>query len=164
MTDNFAGPTVYGNNGFLVGMVKFSGAIALLMATLFFLGGISKVLHTPEPILHKVGGLFGVVIAAIFTVTLALYMWAQGNRMAFYQISLENDGLRIRLGTQKNPQEDFFAWDQIAAVKYWRVVNVQYGSVTGKTENAVEWSSYTFFRPKKVARLIAARAGQSLQQ
>src|SRR5579862_361458 len=115
MTDNSAGPTVYGNNGFLVGMVKFSGAIALVMATLFFLGGISKVLHTPEPILHKVGGLFGVAIAAIFTVTLALYMWSQGNRMAFYQISLENDGLRIRLGTQKNPQEDFFAWDQIAA-------------------------------------------------
>ena len=84
--------------------------------------------------------------------------------MAFYQIRLNNDGLRIRLGTQKNPQDEFFVWDQIATVKYWRVVNVQYGSVTGKARNAVEWSSYTFFRPKKVARLIAARAGQSLQE
>jgi hypothetical protein len=164
MTDNFTGPTVYGNNGFFVGIVKFSGAVTLVLAILFFIGGILKVLHTPESILHKTGGLFGVSIAAIFTVTLALYMWAQGNRMAFYQISLENDGLRLRLGTEKNPQEEFFAWDRIAAVKYWRVVNVQYGSVTGKAENVVAWSSYTFFRPKKVARLIAARAGQSLQE
>lgn len=164
MTDNFAGPTVYRNDGFLVGLVKFSGVVALLMAALFFIGGILKVWDTQEPMLHKIGGLSGVTISALFTVALALYMWTQGNRMAFYQISLENDGLRIRLGTQKNPQEEFFVWDQIAAVKYWRVVNVQYGSVTGQAGNAVEWSSYTFFRPKKVARLIAARAGQSLQK
>lgn len=59
----------------------------------------------------------------------------------FLQIGLENDGLRIGLGTEKNPQEQFFAWDQIAAVKYWRAVNVQYRSVTGKSDNVVAWSS-----------------------
>ena len=72
MTDNFTKPTVYGNNGFLVGVVKFSGAVTLVLASLFFIGGIFKVWHTPEPILDKMGGLFGVSIAAIFTVTLAL--------------------------------------------------------------------------------------------
>src|ERR1700735_1551346 len=55
MTDNFTKPTVYGNNGFLVGVVKFSGAVTLVLASLFFIGGI-KVWHNPEPILHKMVG------------------------------------------------------------------------------------------------------------
>jgi hypothetical protein len=164
MTKDLSTPAVYGNNSFIVGMVKFSGVMTLLMALGFFFAGIVKVLHASEPMLHKTAGLFGVTIAGFFTVGLGRYMWEQGNRMAFYQVGLENKGLRVRLGTKDNPQEQFLAWDQVAAVKYWRVANVQYGSVVGKAENFVEWSSYTFFRPKKVARLIAARAGQSVQE
>jgi hypothetical protein len=164
MTSDSTRSAVYRNSDFIVGVVKLSGVVTLLMALGFFVAGIFKVLHEPEPILHKMAGLFGVSIAGIFTVGLGMYMWKQGNRMAFYQVGLENEGVRVRLGTEEGPQEQFFVWDQIAAVRYWRVANVQYGSVVGKDENVVEWSSYTFFRPKKVARLIAARAGQRIQE
>lgn len=164
MTNDSTNPEIFWNNRFLIGMVKFSGIVALVLGAGFFFAGLVKVLHTPESALHKVGGIAAVFIAAAVTVGLSMYMWNQGGRMGFYQAAFENEGLRFRLGTEKNPQEMFFAWDQIAAVEYKRVVNIQYGSVVGKNDSLVQFSSYTFFRPKKLVNLIAARAGQSIRE
>jgi hypothetical protein len=164
MTNGTATHTIFRNSRFFTGMVKFSGVVTLLLAAIFFFAGVIKVLHTPESTLHKTAGFLGVMIAAAFTVGLAVYMWGQGGRMAFYQVVFENDGLRFRLGTEKNPQEQFFGWDKIAAVEYKRIVNIQSGSVVGKDNSLVEFSSYTFFRPKKLVKLIAARAGLPIRE
>jgi hypothetical protein len=164
MTNGTAAPTVFCNSRFFTGMVKFSGVVTMLLAAILFFAGVVKVLHTPESMLHKLIGFLGVLIAAAFTVGLAMYMWAQGGRMAFYQVDFEADGLRFRLGTQQNPQEQFFGWDEIAAVEYKRIVNIQSGSVVGKDNSLVEFSSYTFFRPKKLVKLVAARAGLPIRE
>ncbi len=164
MTNDLTQATLFRNNRFLIGLVKFSGIVALVLGAGFFFAGLVTVLHTPESAVHKIVGVLGVSIGAAFTLGLSMYMWNQGGRMAFYQAVFENDGLRFRLGTEKSPQEVFFAWEQIAAVEYKRVVNVQYGSVVGKDNRLVEFSSYTFFRPKKLVNLIVARAGQSIRE
>jgi hypothetical protein len=93
-----------------------------------------------------------------------MYMWTQGGRIAFYQVGFENEGLRFRLGTEQYPQEQFFAWDQIAAVEYKRIVNIQSGSVVGIDNRLVQFSSYTFFRPKKLVNLIATRTGLPIRE
>ena len=165
MTNDSTQALVFRNHRFLIGMVKFSGIVALILGAGFFFAGLVKVFHTPGTAVHKLAGVLGVSIGAAFTVGLSVYMWNQGGRMAFYQaVSFEKEGLRFRLGTEQNPQEEFFAWEQIAAVEYKRVVNTQYGSVVGKDNRLVEFSSYTFFRPKKLVKLIAARAGQSIRE
>jgi hypothetical protein len=164
MANDSTQATVFLNHRFLIGMVKFSGIVALVLGAGFFFAGLVKVFHTPESMLHKLAGVLGVSIGAAFTVGLSAYMWNQGGRMAFYQVAFENEGLRFRLGTEQNPQEEFFAWEQIAAVEYKRVVNTQYGSVVGKDNRVVQFSSYTFFRPKKLVKIIAARAGQSIRE
>jgi hypothetical protein len=157
-------PIIFRNSRFFTGMVKFSGLVTLLMAAVFFFAGLLRVLHTPESPLHKSAGLLGVLIAAAFTAGLAIYMWAQGGRMAFYQVGFDNEGLRFRLGTEQQPQEEFFAWNQIAAVEYKRIVNIQSGSVVGTDNRLVQFSSYTFFRPKKLVNLIAARTGLPVRE
>jgi hypothetical protein len=164
MTNDSSTSTLFRNSAFLTGMVKFSGVLTLVLAVGFFFAGLIKVFRTPEPVLHKFAGVGGVSLAAVFAIGLGWYMWAQGTDMAFYQVSFENDGLRFRLGTKQKPEEQFFAWNQIAAVEYKRVVNTQYGSVVGKDNTLAQFSSYTFFRPKKLAKLIAARAGQPLRE
>lgn len=122
-------------------MVKFSGVVTLVLGTGFFFAGIVKVLHIQESGLQRIAGLFGVLIAAIVMLGLGIYMWAQ-----------------------ENSHEQFFAWDQIAAVEYKRVINTQYGSVMGKDDSIVQFSSYTFFRPPKLVNLIAARLGQPVRE
>ena len=84
--------------------------------------------------------------------------------MAFYQVGFDNEGLRFRLGTEQQPQEEFFAWNQIAAVEYKRIVNIQSGSIVGTDNRLVQFSSYTFFRPKKLVNLIAARTGLPIRE
>jgi hypothetical protein len=67
-------------------------------------------------------------------------------------------------GTKKNPSDLFFAWDQIAAIKFKRIGNAQQVYVLGKDGSEARLSSYTFFRPKKIARLIADRTGLTIQK
>ncbi len=164
MTNDPPPPTIFRNSRFSTGLVKFSGVVTLILAAIFFVAGLLKVVHTPESLLHKSVGFLGVLIAAAFTTGLAIYMWTQGGSMAFYQVGFENEGLRFRLGTEQHPLEEFFAWDQIAAVEYKRIVNIQSGSVVGTDNRLVQFSSYTFFRPKKLVNLIAARTGLPIRE
>jgi hypothetical protein len=72
--------------------------------------------------------------------------------------------VEFNLGTKKIPSNLFLPWDQIAAIKSQRVVNAQQYFVEGTDGSRAIFSSYTFFRPNKVASQIAARAGLTIQK
>jgi hypothetical protein len=91
-------------------------------------------------------------------------MWKLSRGMAVYKVMLDSRGVNFNLGTKKKPSDLFLAWDQIAAIKHKRVGNAQNYYVLGKDGSEAIFSSYTFFRPKKVARLIAERAGLTIQE
>lgn len=114
--------------------------------------------------MHRLGSLLGVLVGFAITAVVGMQMWAIGIRMGFYQVSFDGDGARFRLGSKKNPEVLLFPWDRITGVLYKRAVNTQYGSVVALDGSSVQFSSYTFFRPKKLLRLIAERSGQSIQQ
>ncbi len=92
------------------------------------------------------------------------WMWKLSRGMAVYKVMLDSRGVNFNLGTKKRPSDLFLAWDQIAAIKHKRVGNAQNYYVLGKDGSEAIFSSYTFFRPKKVARLIAERAGLTIQE
>ena len=70
----------------------------------------------------------------------------------------------FNLGTKNKPSNLSLTWDQIAAIKHKRVGNAQQYFVQGTDGSEARFSSYTFFRPEKVARLIAARTGLTIQE
>jgi len=72
--------------------------------------------------------------------------------------------VNFNLGTKKKPSDLFLAWDQIAAIRHKRVGNAQQYTVQGRDGSEARFSSYTFFRPRKVARLIAERTGLAIQE
>jgi hypothetical protein len=84
--------------------------------------------------------------------------------MVGYRVKLNSLGVEFNLGTKKKPSNLFLGWDQISAIKRKRVGNAQQYSVYGADGSDAVFSSYTFFRPKKVARLIAARTGLEIQK
>jgi hypothetical protein len=92
------------------------------------------------------------------------WFWRLGHAMAEYKVVFENRGVTFNLGTKKAPSDLFLPWDQISAIKRRRNGNVQQVWVEGKDGSEVRFSSYTFFRPKKVARLIAERTGLAIQK
>ncbi|HUZ97245.1 MAG TPA: hypothetical protein VMU57_20260 [Edaphobacter sp.] len=92
------------------------------------------------------------------------WFWKLGRAMLNYRAVLDSRGVNFSLGTKKKPADLFLAWDQIAAIKSRRAVNVQQFWVQGSDGSEARFSSFTFFRPKKVARLIAERTGLSIQK
>jgi hypothetical protein len=57
-----------------------------------------------------------------------------------------------------------FPWDQIEGVYFRRGMNTMYGSVKREDGQTSEFSSYTFFRTKRLVKLIAERAGVEIQE
>lgn len=92
------------------------------------------------------------------------WLWTLSRAMAAYRVTLDSRGVNFNLGTKKKPSDLFLAWDQIAAIKRKRVGNAQQYYVQGKNGSEARFSSYTFFRPKKVARMIALRTGLPIQK
>jgi len=90
--------------------------------------------------------------------------WSAGRSMREYQVALDESGVNFNLGTRKEPSDLFLPWDQVSAIKRKRTGNVQQFWVEGKDGSEARFSSYTFFRPMKVARKIAERAGLTIQK
>jgi hypothetical protein len=91
-------------------------------------------------------------------------MWNMGLRMMHKRVKLDERGAEFSLGTKKKPVDLFMAWDDIVAVKQQRVGNAQQFTIQGTEGSFAQFSSYTFFRPKRVARMIAERVGQTIQK
>ena len=104
------------------------------------------------------------VVAGLSMLYLCARFWQLGRNMAGYQVQLDPLGVSFKLGTRKKPSDLVMPWDEISAVKRRRIGNAQQFWVQGKTGSEARFSSYTFFRPKKVARMIAERAGLTIQK
>jgi hypothetical protein len=84
--------------------------------------------------------------------------------MLNFRVKLDQRGADFNLGTKKKPVELLMLWDKVASVQQKRVGNAQEFTIMGTDGSRATFTSYTFFRPKKVARMIAERAGLSIQK
>jgi hypothetical protein len=91
-------------------------------------------------------------------------LWKWGTGMMHKRVKLDERGADFSLVTKKKPVVLFMAWDDIVAVKQQRVGNAQQFTIQGTEGSFVQFSSYTFFRPKRVARMIAERVGQTIEK
>jgi len=91
-------------------------------------------------------------------------LWKWGIGMLKFSVKLDARGVDFNLGTMKQPEELFMAWEQVAAVQRKRVGNAQEYTILGRDGCRAVYSSYAFFRAKHVARKIAERAGLTIQK
>lgn len=91
-------------------------------------------------------------------------LWKWGLRMMHSSVKLDELGVEFNLGTKRQPQDLFMAWEQVASVGQKRVGNAQEFTVLGRDGGRAIFNSYTFFRSKHVARTIAKRAGLTVQR
>ena len=91
-----------------------------------------------------------------------IWKWTAG--MAHRKVTLDERGAEFVLGTSKQPVELSMPWDQVGTVEEKRDGNVQRFTINGKDGSYAQFSSYSFFRPRRVARMIAERAGLTVQR
>ena len=91
-----------------------------------------------------------------------VFLWRQGNLISRCSVLLDARGAHFRLGKTASDQEVFMPWNGIEAVQYKRLENTQKFTILGKDSSIVTFTSYSFYRPKRVARIIAEHAGLPL--
>jgi len=161
---NRATPVVLENSRFLIGVTMIGSVIFAFFAVCMVLMVFS--------VLSSGGGLSGGNLYNALWWGFGAFafgygcpwLWKLSRAMADYRVTLDGRGVNFNLGTKKQPSDLFLAWDQIAAIRHKRVGNAQQYTVQGRDGSEARFSSYTFFRPKKVARLIAERKGLAIQE
>jgi hypothetical protein len=93
-----------------------------------------------------------------------IFLWRQGWVMAYCSVRLDDIGAHFRLGGTKYCPEISLPWNAIAAVHHKRIPDGQKFTVLGTDTSTVTFTSNCFYRPKKVALLIADRAGLPLMR
>jgi hypothetical protein len=161
-----AKPVVVRNSRLLLGLT-FLGSFAaafmalcmlVMAATIIFPGGTSP--WSFDKVWNAVAWGFG----ALFTGQGCPYLWKQGMAMVRCRAIMDEHGVDLRMGTKKKPADLFMAWEKVASIRQKRVGNAQEFTVTGSDGSFARFTSYTFFRPKKVARLIAQRTGLAIEK
>jgi hypothetical protein len=89
----------------------------------------------------------------------SVYLWRLGRLMGESFVRLDSHGAHFKLDTIKDGGETFLAWEEIAAVQYKRIGGEQKVIVLGSGDVSAIFNSNAFYRPRKVAQLIADRAG-----
>ncbi len=156
--------SVFRNSKVAIALVEIIGVIIILASVAVFAACVYKEFHTPDAVGRRVVTLAIILAGFLVAVLMGLFLCAQGITMADYEARFDPDGLRMRLGTKTKPNEMLFPWDQIEGVYFRRGMNTTYGSVKRKDGQTSEFSSYTFFRTKKLVNLIAERAGLEVQE
>jgi hypothetical protein len=156
-------PIVSRNSRFLC-LVTISGSFfAAVMGVCMGLMVISLLFLEGGPIADRAIRALEWAAGALAMAYMCAQLWSLGRAMQGYQVLLDSRGVTFNLGTKKNPADLFMPWDQVDAITFKRG-NVQRCSVHASSGGEATFLSYTFFRPKKIARLIAERAGLAIQK
>jgi hypothetical protein len=91
-------------------------------------------------------------------------LWKISMGMIHHHVKMDSRGVDFMLGTKKAPKELFMPWDKVASIQQKRAGMAQQFTVRGSDGSYATFTSYTFARPLKVARLIAERTGIAIQK
>jgi hypothetical protein len=161
---NRAQPMVLRNSRVLIGVTLFGSIVAAIFVVCMLLMVFSQLFPLNNLTVARGWSALTWALSALAFGSMCPWLWKLGRAMGGYKVRLDSRGVDFNLGTKKQPSELFLAWDQIAAIKHKRIGNAQQYFVQGTDGSEARFSSYTFFRPKKIARLIAARTGQAIQE
>ena len=157
-------PVTIRNSRFLIGAVLLFAVVSFLTAAAMIILALTELFPLSGYTVGRALGVLSWLVGFSMSASLGATMWQASLKMAHSEAHLDTQGVRFRLGTRKKPQEDFIHWNQMAAVRHRRVGNHQCYGVFSRDGQVVEFSGFTFFRPKKLALQIAARSGQSIEE
>jgi hypothetical protein len=161
---HFAGgqPTLLRNNRLLIFLTFLGSLVALGVALSMAVVALKYFfpLGALDQNRFAAGALWG--FGAWLMAMSQVFLWRQGEVMSHCSVVLDARGAHFRVGNTANDKEVFMPWSRIEAVHYKRFENAQKFTILGTDSSTVTFTSFSFYRPKRVARLIAERAGLPL--
>ena len=159
-----AHPVVLHNSRFVCWLTMGMGVISVLLGICMMLMVFSLLVPVSAITLMRVLAAAQWGLGGFLFCCMCPWLWQWGTRMLGFKVKLDERGVDFNLGTKKKPGELFIAWEQIASVQQKRVGNLQEYTILGTDGSHASYSSLTFFRSMRVAKMIAERAGLPIQK
>jgi hypothetical protein len=150
-------------NSRILAATYFAGSVVNLAFSVMFL-----VLAASALIFQKVSSehLFVTgawLFAALVTGLPGLRLWKRGRSLLHSEARLDSRGIKFHLGFGKHVQDISFAWDEIVSITRGGSWNARVITVSAIGGRNARFSSSMFFRPGRLAGLIASRTGLPIQ-
>ncbi len=152
------------NSRILIGMMFLVSFAAALIAICAIIMVISQLFPIGALTIARGMSAAQWCFSGILVAAACPFMWKTASAMAHHSARLDSNGIQFNLGTKRAPLRLFMPWDQIVAIQQQRVGNDRQFTVKASDGSFVQYSSYTFLRPTRVARLIAERTGLAIQK
>ncbi len=140
-------PVVFRNNWIIVALLYVAWLTFLLLALAFLIGFIANLFPFKGYDYNRLEILFALLSLALFATTLAARLWNIGRTMTHAQARLDSRGIDFVLGTKEAPQEQFFALDQIAAIRHKAGGYRRFYILVGKDGRSIQFGIFNFARP-----------------
>lgn len=154
------------NSRIFVALTYIGSVIAAVLGVLILLIIGSRLFPVqPEPwSFDRVAGAASWAFWACAFFSMSPWLWNRASVMARHSIRMDARGVEFDLGTGKKHVKLFLAWENITAIRHKRIQGGQQYTVVAFDGSYAMFTSFTFFRPKKIARLIAARCGLTIEK
>lgn len=161
-----AHPLVARNSRVFVALTYIGSVIAVVLGLLMLLIVGSRLFPVqPEPwSFDRVAGAATWAFWACVFFSMSPWLWNRARVMAQHSVRMDERGVEFNLATRKKPETLLLAWDNITAIRHKRIQGGQQYTVVAADGSYAVFTSFTFFRPKKIARLIAARCGLTIEK
>jgi hypothetical protein len=152
------------NSRILIAMIFLVSVSAAFIAICAVIYAISLFIPMSGfSVLHGVAAAQWLISGLLFAY-MCPFLWKMASKMVYPRASFDGSGVQFNLGTKKAPLALHMPWDRVSSIQQQRVGNAQQFTVKAADGGYVQFNSYTFFRPKKVVRLIAERTGLTIQK
>jgi hypothetical protein len=164
MAEHRARTVVLRNSRIVCWMTMGMGVISVLLGICMMLMVVSLLFPVNAITFMRVIAAFQWGLGGFLMCMMLPWLWKWGTRMLSANVKLDARGVDLNLGTKKKPVEMFVAWDQVASVQQKRLGKIWEFTITAKDGSWASYTTNTFFRSKRVARMIAERAGLTIQK
>jgi hypothetical protein len=147
------------NSRVLIGLTFLGSAAAFAICLCMAALSLSSIFPLHAINFDRAAAAFLWAVGAWIVAASNVFLWRQGRVMAHCSVLLDNHGAHFKLGDTNDAEEVFMPWNGIAAVHHKRIPDAQKFVILGKDTSIVTFTPNNFYRPRKLAHLIAARAG-----
>jgi hypothetical protein len=152
------------NNWLLIALMLSVALVSLISSVGFAILALGQIFPWHGISLAQIFGFLSWSFSGWVSWVLGVAIWRLTIAMSHNQVRFDNEGAHFCFGPKKKTPEVYLAWSQIAAVRHQSVGNNQYYGVVPKDGEIMQFTFFTFFRAKKLAREIAARSGHSIEE
>jgi hypothetical protein len=155
---------VFRNNWFFIGIIFAGWLILATLAVALLITDLTEVFPLKGYNFDRLETIILFLSFSLGSATTAAKLWYIFRNMTHAQARLDADGVEFILGTKKDPEIQFFAWDQIASIRHKTSGFNRYYSVIGKDNRSIRLTIFNFFRPGAVAHHLAKATNQTIQK